>query len=91
MRVKDLIKELEKMPQEANVNLFDWRKNLSDDIGDGSSEGVYSRFDIHYEELSEDEMEYYKDVNDREYIPWVAISFENDDYNDEGVCLLTDN
>lgn len=87
MKVKDLIKELEKMPQEANVNIFDWRKNLSED---GSSEGVYSRFDVHYEELSEDEMEYYKDVHDKDFIPWVAISFDNDDYNDEGVCLLTE-
>lgn len=90
MTVKNLIKELEKMPQDVNVNIFDWRKNLHDDWGDGSSEGIYSNFDIHYHELSKDEAKYYKDIHGVDFTPWVGIEFENSDYDDEGRCLLTE-
>ncbi len=88
MTVKDLIKQLEKMPQDVNVNIFDWRKNLANDWGNGSSEGIYTEFEINYENLTEDELEYYEQSNDRKFVPWVSITFHSDDYSDDGKCLL---
>ena len=88
MLIEDLIKELEKFPKGTQVCLFDWRKNLHDDYGDGGNSGIYEDFSLSLEKLEGDELEFYKEQNDKEFIPWISITFDSDDYNDEGECLL---
>lgn len=87
MIVEQLIEELQKMPPGTNVCIFDWRKSLANDPGDGTSgngEGIYSDFYIEMMELGPDEAEFHKEINDTEYVAWLAIGFENDDYTEEG-------
>lgn len=88
MKVEDLIKKLQDFPSGTNVCVFDHRKSLARDTGDFNSEGVYSDFDISFETLGKEETEYLKDVEDIDYVPWISISFDNEDYDDEGKCLL---
>lgn len=85
MNVAKLIKKLEEFPRDAEVRIFDWRKNLNEESGDGSgnSAGVY-QFEVSMEILSDDEKEYYKEMHDQDYKSWVQLSFESDDYNDDG-------
>ena len=45
MKKEKLIEELSKLPDGLEVYLFDWRKNLADDLGDGSNAGVV-HFDV---------------------------------------------
>jgi len=53
-------------------------KNLGDDMGDGSSAGIYKDFEIeHYTE---------QEVKDGA-IPFSAIVFENEDYDDNGTNI----
>ena len=33
MKVSDLIKKLQEFPQDLEVKIFDWRKNLNEDWG----------------------------------------------------------
>jgi hypothetical protein len=40
MNVKELIEELQKLPQEMNVNIFDYRKNFFRGGGDNCSDGI---------------------------------------------------
>ena len=85
MTVQELINKLETMPKDAPVCLFDWRKNLGLDCGDPSSEGVYNEIDVELQQIeAPDEQEYYKSQMDEEFVPWVALSFDNEDYNDDG-------
>lgn len=84
MKVSDLIKKLQEFPQDLEVKIFDWRKNLNGDWGDGSSAGIYD-IEVSMDNYTEDEKEYYKERYDNEFIPWVQLSFESDDYSDEGV------
>lgn len=84
MKVSDLIKKLQEFPQDLEVKIFDWRKNLNEDWGDGNSAGIYD-IEVSMDNYTEDEKEYYKERYDNEFIPWVQLSFESDDYSDEGV------
>ena len=79
MRVSDLIKKLQEFPQDLEVKIFDWRKNLNEDWGDGSSAGIYD-IEVSMDNYTEDEKEYYKERYDKEFIPWVQLSFESDEY-----------
>lgn len=83
MKVSELIKALQEYPQDIEVKIFDWRKNLNDMDEDGSSEGIYD-FNVNMEVLSDDEKEYYKDFHDRDFKPFLELSFNSDDYSDEG-------
>lgn len=88
MTVQELINQLETMPKDAPVRLFDWRKNLGLGFGDPSSEGVYDEIDVELQQIeAPDEQEYYKNQMDEEFVPWVALSFENEDYDDWGETL----
>ncbi|MDM1464036.1 hypothetical protein [Myroides odoratimimus] len=88
MTVQELIKELEMMPKDMPVNLFDWRKNLGLGFGENSSEGVYDKFEISIQEIAtEDEMRFHIEQYGEEFRPWVSISFENTDYNDDGELI----
>lgn len=84
MLVENLIDQLMQFRKGTNVCLYDVRKNMADDIGVGSSAGVYPDFEISMMELGPDEQEYYKEQNGKEHIPWIAISFENDDRDPDG-------
>ena len=84
MKVSDLIKKLQEFPQNLEVKIFDWRKNLNEDWGDGSSAGIYD-IEVSMEKYSEDEKEYYKEQHGKDFIPFVQLTFESDDYSDEGV------
>lgn len=86
MLVETIIEQLQKMPTGTEVCLYDWRMNISDDIGDGSSIGIYSNFEISLQTL---EAEFYNNKEDRSLVPWVAISFKNNDYNDDGFKVNT--
>lgn len=80
MTKEELIKKIQdNIPDGAEVVIFDWRKNLGDDVGDGSSAGIYKDFDIeHFTE---------KEIEDG-CIPFSALVFNNDDYSDEGELLV---
>lgn len=72
MTVKMLIKELQKLPQDAEICIYDWRKGLFHASEEPTSEGMESNFGVDY--LTDDI--YSK--------PFAALSFENDDYTDKG-------
>ena len=91
MKIETLIEklnELQKTHPNVNVSLLDWRKNLGDDVGDGSSVGVYDEFDFEIIKLDGEEAKFYEEQNDKQFVSWLAISFENDDYNEDGVLIV---
>jgi len=65
MTVKELIEQLEKMPQELRVCIFDWQENEKDS-DEVSAAGIYSDFEITH--MGED------DIADNSP-EWVALSF----------------
>src|SRR5690606_16949330 len=75
MKNKDLIEILKGLDPEKDVCIFDWRKNLGSDLGDGSSEGIYR--DIKIIEMDEIQIQ-------NSSKPWIAITFENEDYEKDG-------
>lgn len=86
MLVENLIEELKKIPKGTNVLILDYKKNLGDDDGDGSSAGIYD-FEIDLHELTPDELEFYNERHDTEFKPWVAFAFENPDYDEDGKLI----
>jgi hypothetical protein len=87
MKVEEVIEQLKKFPLGTNVCIYDCRKNLVDDDGDGSGAGIYPDFEIEMHTLEPEEVEFYKEQNDKDFVPWVAIGFKNDDYNDDGKLI----
>jgi len=75
MKNKDLIEKLSQLPEDTEVCIFDWRKNLSDDCGEGSSVGIYPKIEVALQG---------KDEIREGSKPWIAIGFQNIDYNDDG-------
>lgn len=79
MKKEELIKQIqEKVPNGAEVVVFDWRKNLSEDWGEGSSAGIYKEFDV--------EVHTAEEIKDG-CIPFASITFNSDDYTDQGEKL----
>lgn len=72
--VYNLIKKLTKYPPDMPVTLLDLRKNAHFADDEGSSEGIYSKY-----EVSIIEADLIEDTK-----PFVVISFNNDDYNEDG-------
>ena len=70
MKKEELIQKLQDLPGNPDIAVLDWRKNLHDDIGEGSSSGIY--FDIGME------------LFENEDVSVALISFNNDDYTDDG-------
>lgn len=79
MKKSELINQLNAINGDPEVCVFDWRKNLAHDDGDGTGVGVEPNFKI--EMMSQD------DVTD-DSKPFIALSFENDDYDDNGELVL---
>lgn len=90
MKKEKLIEELQKLPDGVEVVVFDWRKNLSEDSGDGSSAGIYPEFDVELHKLEGDEAEFYKEQHDKDFVPFASLSFASDDYDDAGRCNVCD-
>lgn len=80
MKKEKLIEELQKLPEGIDVCVCDWRKNLNDDCGEGSSVGIYPDFKVELLDKSE--------IKDG-CTPFVVLSIENDDYDEYG-CLVKD-
>lgn len=75
MKVEELIKQLQTLPKGIEVCIFDYRKNFSDDSGDGSSLGIYPDFKIAVME---------KDDRTEESKEWAYLEFTNPDLNNDG-------
>ena len=80
MLKEELIKQIqEKIPDGTEVVIFDHRKNLNDDIGDGSGVGIYKNFEVaHFTK---------QEIADGS-IPFAALIFENNDYTDDGESTI---
>lgn len=78
MTVGTLIKALEKYPKDLKINIFDWKQNLHNDWGEGSSAGIYTEFEIE---------EFFTESK----TPWLSLSFSNDDYTEEGIKREAEN
>lgn len=93
MVIENLIKSLVEIQAKRpgiNVAIFDHKKNFGGDWGDGSSAGIYPAIEPTVMELTEpDEVEYYKEHYDgKDYKPWVALSFDNEDYDENGELIV---
>lgn len=74
MKKEELIEKLQELvPDGAEVVILDHRKNLNDDIGDGSSAGIYKDFNV--EHFTKEEVE-------DGCIPFSCLVFDNEDYPD---------
>jgi len=82
MKVKQLITELQKMPKDADVCIFDWRKNLFNGGGDSVSDGIeeIKNIEVIPDNTTVKEM---KEFDGEDVEQWVGIHYENDDYNKE--------
>lgn len=81
MKVKELIAELQKLPQEMSVNVFDYRKNLFRGGGDSCSDGidtVTGAFIAPDNETVKLMREDGEEINQ-----WIAIEYTNDDYTED--------
>lgn len=79
MTVKTLKEILDNMPNDAQVVVFDYKRNDYHADADGTSEGVYADFEINLQKMVKTETEKTEDV--------VSISFESD-YAEEGSYLM---
>ncbi len=70
MTVKDLIQELEKHPKDMEVCIADYRKSLFNYDDDGSGIGIEPVFTV--------------EINDSGDETFLALSFDNDDYDEAG-------
>lgn len=80
MKVKDFIEKLQEMPQDMNINIFDYRKNMYRGGGDSCSDGVCEITSISI--VPDEETFSLMLENGEDIFQWVAIDYENDDYED---------
>lgn len=73
MKVEKLIEALSKVPSGTEVCITDWNKNIhySDGSEEGTYEGIYPDFSVDY-------------TTESVSIPFVALSFKNEDYTEFG-------
>jgi len=71
MKVSELITELQKFPADTEVCIMDWRKNIHHANDEPQGHGIEPKFNVEF-------------VNEDVSIPFIALSFENDDYKDDG-------
>lgn len=83
MTVAELIKKLQEYPENTEVKIFDWRKNLNSDSGDGSSSGIYD-FKVDMETLDDEEKSFFHEFHGKDHIPFVELTFDNEDYTQKG-------
>lgn len=83
MKVSELIECLQAMPQDMDVHIFDWRKNLHTGGGESSPAGIEKVEHVEVVPSDEDiklEIEIHGDADD--LTQFVAIHYENDDYDE---------
>jgi hypothetical protein len=73
MKKKEFLKLINELPDNAEICVFDWRKNIYESDSDGTSAGIYPNFDI----------EFIDDAKPKFY----ALSINNDDYTDDGLKI----
>lgn len=81
MKVRELIAELQKLPQEMSVNVFDYRKNLFRGGGDNCSDGIDTITGACI--VPDDETVKLMREDGEEVTQWVAIEYTNDDYTED--------
>jgi len=72
MKTDKLIEELQKMPQNLDVCVADWRKHIHNADDEPNGIGIEPSFKV---ELIE---------GNGVPVPFIALSFENDDYDEDG-------
>lgn len=77
MKKEDLIKKLQAIPGNPNVAVFDMVSSAIFDTG------VHSDFGVDLIKLEEDELEYFRESEGEEFVPWIALSFEDESRMDE--------
>lgn len=71
MKASDLIAELQKYPNFAEVCIMDWRKNIHHADDELNNQGIEPKFKVEF-------------INEDVNIPFVALLFENNDYKEDG-------
>ena len=74
MKKSELIAKLNAIEGDPEVCIFDHIRNMKEDSGEGSGEGVYSNFSVDHitgEDLPD------VDPNEEPFKPWIALGFEN--------------
>lgn len=73
MKNSELIKKLQSLPDDLEVTIFDWKQNVHK--GEDGTIGVHVKFEV---ELLDN------DAEEKKQDKFIALTFENDDYNDDG-------
>ncbi len=86
MTKRELIDKLEALPigDDAKVFVWDIERDAHVSGGDSASECLYEfEIGVLNDNMTEDEKEYHREVIGSEPEPFIAITFENPDYEDE--------
>lgn len=86
MTKRELINQLETLPigDDANVKIWDVERDAHVSDGESPSTSMYDfEVGILNDDLSDDEKEYCREIIGIEPEPFIAISFNNPDYEDE--------
>lgn len=85
MTKRELINELEScaLPDNANVKIWDHRRDAAESDGTGPSTAMFD-FDVATlnDNLSEEDKEYYREMLDIEPRPFIVLGFDNPDFED---------
>jgi hypothetical protein len=71
MKKLELIKALKQIQGNPEVCITDWRKNIHHANDEPQGHGIEPNFNVEF-------------VNESVNVPFIALSFENNDYNDNG-------
>lgn len=82
----ELIKKLNEIQGDPEVKIYDHRKLLHHASDEPTNEGLYGDFDVHQlnDDLSDDEIKYTEEMHEFTPVPFIVLSFDNDDYTDDG-------
>lgn len=88
MTKRELINKLEALPigDEATVCIWDVERDAHECTdGDSPSTSMYSDFEVGLlnDKMTEDEKQYHRDILESEPEPFITITFDNPDYEDD--------
>lgn len=80
MTKRQLLKRLEKFSDDTQVCIFDVKKNMAenDGLGTPNGDGIYPGFSV---------MEWDNDNDKSEEKTFIALGFDNPDYNNDGELI----
>lgn len=86
MKKAELLQKLSQYPDDMDVKLYDHRMLLHHASDEPTKEGLYSDFEVHQlnDDLGLDEIKYTEEVHGFTPKPFIVLSFDNDDYTDDG-------